>query len=358
MSGALEDSDSDTDIRQFLGDLSEDEVWWRDHQVWPGWVPSWKVNEDYHRMFEDGRNILRGEVLDATRLADNTVVVLKQVMMSRFPYEVAISRFFSTGPLASDPRNHCVPIYDVLDVPDDDDLKLLVMPLLHRFDEPRFLTLGEALECCRQLIEGLSFMHDHHVAHRDIMPLNIMMDPRLLFPNLFHFASPSMAREGYGRPKHYSRTGCPTKYFYIDFGLSRKFDSAKGPPRSWPIWGGDRTVPEFQKSDYPCDPFPTDIYYLGNTIRKVFLEEYLGMELLKPLVDDMIQEEPTKRPKIGEVAARFDVLLGNLSTWRLRSRLQPRDEHWILRSFRVIAHVFRTMYHIFTFRPALPRPSP
>ncbi|KAI8993982.1 kinase-like domain-containing protein [Trametes punicea] len=369
MSITLEDTESVIDTRRFLGDLSEDEIWWRDHQVWlqergymlrpryrPGWVPSWKVNEDYCRMFEDGRSILRGEVLDATRLADNTVVVLKQVMMSRFPYEVAISRFFSTGPLADDPRNHCVPIYEVLDVPDDKDLKLLVMPLLHRFEKPRFLTIGEAIECCRQLIEGLSFMHDHHVAHRDIMLLNIMMDPRPLFPNLFHFASPFMQRDGIGRPKHYTRTGCPTKYFYIDFGLSRKFNPAKGPPRSWPIWGGDKSVPEFHKSLHPCDPFPTDIYYLGNTIRKELMQKYIGLDFLQPLVSDMTQEEPSKRPTIHEVAARFDIIIGSLSSSTLRTRLPKRDEHPLVRRFRVIAHTFRTLYHIIMFRSPLPRP--
>ncbi|KAJ3001037.1 hypothetical protein NUW54_g6694 [Trametes sanguinea] len=254
----------------------------------------------------------------------------------------------STGRLADDPKNHCVPILEVLDVPDDPDTQLLGMPLLHAVHQPRFLT-------------GLQFMHAQRVAHRDITLLNVMMDPRPLFPEGFHFASPEKNRDykvGLFNPKHYSRTGCPTKYYFIDFGLSRSFSPENKAPRSWPIWGGDRTVPEFHKSGKPCDPFPTDIYYLGSLIRMMLLREYVGLEFLGPLVADMVHEEPCKRPTIDEVATRFSALLSTLGWWTLRSRLRNSTEleNPILRPFRATAHAFRTGYHILTFRLALPQP--
>lgn len=99
-----------------------------------------------------------------------------------------------------------------------------------------------------------------------------MMDPRPLYPDLYHFVSISKKRDMSGTAKNYTRTRKPVRYYFIDFGLSRKYNPAKGPPRSWPIWGADRTVPEFHKSLDPCDPFPTDVYYLGNVIRTVFLD--------------------------------------------------------------------------------------
>lgn len=76
-----------------------------------------------------------------------------------------------------------------------------------------------------------------------------------------------------GPAKYGTRTECPVKYFYIDFGLSRKYDPEDGLPRELPILGGDRSVPEFQGEGYdaPADPFLTDIYYLGNTMRLAFL---------------------------------------------------------------------------------------
>lgn len=77
-----------------------------------------------------------------------------------------------------------MPIYAVIQVPDDDDLTLLVMPTLRQYDNPRFDTLGETIEFFKQMFEvydtlgliktlltplltqGLQFMHHHHIAHR------------------------------------------------------------------------------------------------------------------------------------------------------------------------------------------------
>ncbi|TBU31675.1 hypothetical protein BD311DRAFT_752237 [Dichomitus squalens] len=351
------------------GQLGPSEIWWRDHQTWlqergymlrpryrPDWTPSWENGKGTFFDYEDGHRISRADVLDATRLLDDTMVGLKRVRQTDHPYEVEIAKFLSSEPLASDPKNHSVPVHEVLDVPDDDDLKVLVMPLLRPFFDPRFLTVGEAIEFFRQCFEGLHFLHNHHVAHRDVGEFNIMMDPRPMFPRMFHFVDVSQNREMTGSAKHYTRTWRPVKYFFIDFGLSRRHDPATGPPRYPPIWGADRTVPEFRRSLKPCDPFPTDVYYMGNVIRENFLQKFEGLDFMAPLVNDMVHDEPTSRPTLEDVVARFDLLLGSLSTWRLRSRLAVKGEHWLVWSFRVIAHSFRTLFYILTFRPALPRP--
>lgn len=142
----------------------------------PDWVPSWhKDGGAYYDSYEDGRAIVvsypvsdsvghgasfsppsplqRSAVLDATRISDDTVVTLKKIQTSEHPYEVDIARYFSSKPRASDPANRCVPVYDVLDVPDDPDCKLIVMPLLRKFFDPHFLTVGEAVEFFRQAFE-------------------------------------------------------------------------------------------------------------------------------------------------------------------------------------------------------------
>jgi hypothetical protein len=46
-----------------------------------------------------------------------------------------------------------VPIYEVLKVPGDDDKVIIVMPLLRRWDEPEFETVGEGVDLFRQLFE-------------------------------------------------------------------------------------------------------------------------------------------------------------------------------------------------------------
>jgi hypothetical protein len=36
--------------------------------------------------------------------------------------------------------------------------------------------------------------------------------------------------------------------------------------------GGDKTAPEHQNGDTPCNPFPTDVYYLGNLVRGYYMK--------------------------------------------------------------------------------------
>lgn len=101
-----------------------------------------------------------------------------------------------------------------------------------------------------------------------------MMDGREMFPDGY-CPIPSlsdMRLDLKGRAKKHTRTERPPKYYFIDFGISKRYDPEHGPAREVPIWGGDKTVPEFQTSDEPMDPFPTDIYYLGNVIKEHFLQ--------------------------------------------------------------------------------------
>lgn len=60
--------------------------------------------------------------------------------------------FLASEPLRSHPRNHSTPIYDLLDVPGE-DVSIFVMPVLDYFFVPRFQTVGEVLECFRQVFE-------------------------------------------------------------------------------------------------------------------------------------------------------------------------------------------------------------
>ncbi|KZT63088.1 hypothetical protein DAEQUDRAFT_815840 [Daedalea quercina L-15889] len=338
------------------GELKAEEYWWRDRQKWlekqdymlrsrykPDWVPSWKAVHKPYWKCEDGQAIMVPHLLDATRISDGEPVILKRILTTEHPYEVEIARFLSSEPLASDSRNHCVRLYDVLDVPNEDNTVILVLPLLRRYDSPPFELVSEALDLFNQLFEGLQFMHHHNVAHRDCMDQNIMMNPRPLYPELYHPRLIDWTHDLSRPAKHYNRTTHPTKYYFIDFGLSRKYDPANGSPREPPILGGDKSVPEFQQSSEPCDPFPTDIYYLGNLIREDFLHTYHGMEFIRPLVDAMVQDEPEKRPTIDEVVSRFDEIRLSLNTRKLRSRLVANNENPVERVVKGVKHAFGTV---------------
>ncbi|ESK93865.1 hypothetical protein Moror_13048 [Moniliophthora roreri MCA 2997] len=114
------------------------------------------------------------------------------------------------------------------------------------------------------------------------------------------------------------RTRHPVKYYYIDFDLCERYDSASGPPRKMPIFGGDISVPEFRRHpDQSCDPFAVDVYRIGNLIRMCIAEcspagEPLHMEkvqfggepirepfnpalaFMESLINDMTQDDPEK----------------------------------------------------------------
>lgn len=101
-----------------------------------------------------------------------------------------------------------------------------------------------------------------------------MMDGTPMYPDGWHPYMPIFKRDYSGLAKHLTRTERPPKYFFIDFGLSRKYNPEDGPPLEPPILGGDKSVPEFQGEGYHkrSNPFLTDVYYLGNFIREGFVE--------------------------------------------------------------------------------------
>jgi hypothetical protein len=78
----------------------------------------------------------------------------------------------------------------------------------------------------------------------------------------------------------FSHTRKPVKHYLIDFGLSKIYKPEEAPHLEPGGWGGDRSVPEFLAGDNAlCDPFPVDVYCMGNFIRKNFtevLDRFLG----------------------------------------------------------------------------------
>ncbi|KAH9920132.1 uncharacterized protein B0H18DRAFT_1025250 [Fomitopsis serialis] len=366
-------ADAGMPAAQIPGGLAKHEYFWRDRQPWlqergymlrprymPDWKPSWLGTDRDYELCEDGQSTMVDTILDATRQSDGSLVTLKAVDTGVHPFEVAIGQFLSSEQLAQDMKNHCIRVLDVLQDPMDPKKSIIVMPFLKIFDEPEFSTIGEAVAFFKQAIEGLHFMHDHHVAHRDISILNVMMDAMPMYSKkLWHPEVSSFTRDFSGKAKHCSRTEQPPRYFYIDFGLSRKYEPSSGPPQELPVFGGDKTVPEFQGEGYdvPADPFRTDIYYLGNLLRITFLKPYRGFEFMEQLVQDMVQDDPQKRPTIAEVETRFNEIYRRLSWWKLRTRLVHQDESGFKRAVLGMLHVFRTARFVAKRLPSVPIPS-
>ena len=113
-----------------------------------------------------------------------------------------------------------------------------------------------------------------------------MMDAPGMFPEGFHPMEPRKNRQHIGDAKHYTRTQCPPRYYWIDFGLSVKFNESERSPQVLPLQANDRTAPEFQRPGFKkavYNPFSTDIYYLGNLVR-TFVD-------VSPIYDDQCISE-------------------------------------------------------------------
>jgi hypothetical protein len=195
----------------------------------------------------------------------------------------------------------------MLDLPDVKDGKLMVMPLLRMYDSPSWDTFGEVVAFWEQIFEvcaafilhyriqpsrslGNSFYaHQSHrpsvrfaysdlhgyltYQARDCTVNNIMLDPTKMYIDSFHPAQPDKRRDWKGPARYRTRTQRPPRYYLIDFGLSKVYAPEDGPPRDIPVQGGDKSVPEFANdSQEPYDPFPVDVYYLGNWIREYFMD--------------------------------------------------------------------------------------
>lgn len=106
-----------------------------------------------------------------------------------------------------------------------------------------------------------------------------MLDLAPLYLEISHSAKWGRSYDFKRRVHRYNWTERPVKYYYVDFGHSRRYAPDDDHPLEEILIGGDKTVPEFQCADEPQNPFWADIYYLGNLIRSAFLEVRLCCRL-------------------------------------------------------------------------------
>jgi len=113
-------------------------------------------------------------------------------------------------------------------------------------------------------------------------------------------------------------------------------------------------VPEFQKSNTPRDPFPTDIYYIGNMIKTDCLDEFIGFEFLEPLVADLRQEDPKKRPTADAAFAQFESLIKGLDKGKLRGRVVYREDSRLSNLAHGVSHWTRRISYTLRGVPPMP----
>jgi hypothetical protein len=90
---------------------------------------------------------------------DSVKVALKRG--SRATGEISIISHLSTDSMRSDPRNHTIPLFGIIDIPDDSGHALLVMPYVRQFHKPAFHCRAEFIEALRQFLEVWLYNRDY-----------------------------------------------------------------------------------------------------------------------------------------------------------------------------------------------------
>jgi serine/threonine protein kinase len=199
-----------------------------------------------------------------------------------------------------------------------------------------------------------------------------MLDPSEMYPQGFHPVQIDRSRDFKGKSQAYDRTQRPPRYYLIDFGLSRQYNSRNALDN--PIRGGDKSAPEHQHGRR-SNPFHTDIYHFGNLVRLCFIQvnalrswfsfcvayrrafqRYTGFEFMEGLVNAMTAAEPAKRPVIEEVIAKFSHIRESLSEAKLRSPLTSKKDSSVVTAFRYTSQAIRTVQYIVLRKPAIPEP--
>jgi hypothetical protein len=75
---------------------------------------------------------------------------------------------------------------------------------------------------------------------------------------------------------------------------------------------------------------------------------------MEPLITDMTQDDPLRRPTVQEVVSRFEGIKRSLSIWKLRSRMVLREEFLPMMVLRSARHLCRTAGYILTRKAAIP----
>ncbi|CAL1704456.1 unnamed protein product [Somion occarium] len=245
----------------------------------PGYTRACNGSDDNELCKDAGlpENLFRG-----TRCKDGTKVVIKAVHLRSREYDVV--RYLSSPSLRNDPRNHLIPILDLIEVPKDDLVFMVMEEWSSHLIPETPCTLRLYLGALRQCIEHAVFMHSHHIAHLDISIRNMLTDYR-------------------------------SNYAYIDFELARRFDGIHHPR----IRGcrGTEVPPELEQGGVG-DPYKTDVWALGRMILRACSLTGYHVPELAALVGAMLNPNFEQRPTAAVALKSFDTIMSCIPEARLR----------------------------------------
>ncbi|EJD49029.1 kinase-like protein [Auricularia subglabra TFB-10046 SS5] len=224
-----------------------------------------------------------------------------------------------------DARNHTIPFLQLIDT---GHCVFLAMPCWTEDTAP-FYSMGEAVEMLKQCLEGLAWLHEHRIAHRDISHRNIVMN----FQGTMTWA--------YDRVKPF-RSLFNVQYAIIDFNHSTRFrgdEPLEAIRTVGHVFTPPCEAPELSET-VPYNPFAVDIFALAAAMQERFvLATNLRskvVELLRQhlpevidLLRSMLRPNPEERPTAAAAYERVCALQAQTDPEILALHGQPEGEEII-----------------------------
>ncbi|KAG8792247.1 hypothetical protein FRC12_006700, partial [Ceratobasidium sp. 428] len=248
----------------------------------PGWVPSWRGTDRNPEDCEDSWMRRTKLLVDAVRISDRKQAMIKKMVPSskmsgaEIHRQVATLQSLSSPERRRDPRNHSEEYLDSFPVPDVQGGLFVVTVLYVGWDRPMFETTDEATDFIRQALEGLTFLHENRIAHRDPAPQNIGMDPRPMMDGPFHPIRNEYSLDGdffidARRPRG------PVRYYYIEFDNSALLN---GDSSTSGVGVTTRILAPELSHRVPYDLFKANVFILGSFLEQEFRQKFRNFSFL------------------------------------------------------------------------------
>ncbi|KAM0749894.1 hypothetical protein T439DRAFT_381445 [Meredithblackwellia eburnea MCA 4105] len=255
--------------------------------------------------YYDQQNVVNGRLVadDGKRPTLKTPLVFKLVDTAESK-EIEMLQFFQKGEskIREHPWNRTIPYVDSFAL--SPTRSILVMEEWGG----KFLELEKLEEFeyfVQMMLETISFIHEHGVAHCDIAEGNITMGPLSYFDNHLEVS--------YELPRGEKPPFMP-KYVLLDFQLSERRPATETGPFLMKREHAGQLRPPENSSTKEYDLFAGDVYSLGRTIKGVSADAFEDCrdperknisDYLQPLWDRMTDVDPNKRPTAREALDIF-----------------------------------------------------
>ncbi|EJD37591.1 hypothetical protein AURDEDRAFT_173356 [Auricularia subglabra TFB-10046 SS5] len=283
-----------------------------------------RAEDEYGRFLPEWMNMVRkhstffpqtGLHMAAVSPSNTDVVIRIMAIGDEGQDHLAVMRALA-APEAQVPENHTLPMLAELE---KDDIVFGIFPFMwsEAMEEPWFENVRQLLDALEQVLEGLDFMHQRLIAHRDFDFIEV-------FSNYgCGYDSTKKQPPCYRRPAFF-RSVCPDiRYLINDFELSVMF-APDSDPKTRVVTGTPNArygvpadqygkwLPPEARLDAPYCPFKADIYQFGQSALNLYNNVQTPPEL-RALFGQMASDDPDARPTAAEALSALRNIRQNTS---------------------------------------------